>query len=276
MLSRDTHLPARRSSHLIETRAGTDLVVYDPASAAIHTLNEAMVSVWNLLDGSKTFRMVAAESGLDDESTRQALTTLADAGLLLGPLDSNLRATQSRRAFLRKAAIGGAVAVPMLASTTAVGAQTTVSCSTCANYDLVLDVTRPLTILPNITAAVAALLAQAPACTPSSCGRCYPYTVSASGSSLSVTVSFLRRCATGPILAADTLIALVTSAVCGVVPIPGICTTTTSEEPAEENLSIQSESSVQELEVTEEPEVTEPEVTEPEVTEPDVSEPEVT
>jgi hypothetical protein len=81
--------------------------------------------VWRLCDGERTASEIAVEAGLKHDAVKFALRTLEDAKLLDGTLASELRGTQSRRAFMRKAAIAGAVpAIVSISAPTAAMAAT--------------------------------------------------------------------------------------------------------------------------------------------------------
>jgi hypothetical protein len=135
--------PAARSTGLVITEAAEEVLVYDTERHHIHHLNRTSAVIWRLLDGQRTADEIARlaaielESAVDALSVRTALTTLSDADLLDGDLSADQRVLgQSRRRFLRKAAIAGA-AVPVIASITAPSALAQISCTTpstgCAN-----------------------------------------------------------------------------------------------------------------------------------------------
>jgi hypothetical protein len=124
-------VPAARFEHLVMTEAGGEVLVYDETSHHIHRLNQASATVWRLCDGRRTVAALASESGMTVEMVQVALGKLADARLLDGDLPAGARAAaQSRRSFLRKAAVAG-VAVPVIASVSAPDAAASHSTGNC-------------------------------------------------------------------------------------------------------------------------------------------------
>ncbi len=112
------------------------MLVYDTERHDIHHLNQATAVVWRMLDGRRSLdeliRLARIELGsaVDDTAVRLALTKLDDANLLDGPLADEVRvSSQSRRKFLKRAAIAGA-AVPLIASITSRSAAASSSCTT--------------------------------------------------------------------------------------------------------------------------------------------------
>lgn len=126
MQSFDVRLPARRVADLVTTEAGSDLIVYDQNSAAIHTLNDVTVTVWRALESSKSLSDVVTETGLTEDVVRAAATKLADAGLLESNVMSEARASRSRRDFMKKA--GAVAALPVIVSVSAPMAASAASC----------------------------------------------------------------------------------------------------------------------------------------------------
>jgi len=128
-------VPAARVEGLVVTEARDEVLVYDTERHHIHHLNAVTAAIWRSLDGARSTTDVAHRAGqvlgadLDEATVRMALTTLADAELLDGELAASDRvAGQSRRRFLKKAAIAGA-AVPIIASVTAPAASAQNSCA---------------------------------------------------------------------------------------------------------------------------------------------------
>ena len=116
-------IPAARSDGLIMTESGDELLVYDEQRHHIHQLNQTSAVVWQLCDGRRTVpdlvdcATTELRCPVDEATIRLALVKLEDANLLSAPLDSHLReATQTRRGFLRRAAIAGAAGVPTVVS----------------------------------------------------------------------------------------------------------------------------------------------------------------
>lgn len=113
-----------RVEDLIITEIKDEVLVYDNRRHHIHHLNRVMASVWRLCDGRRSVGDIAAEIGqpgdAGNEIVRVALSQLADARLLDGAPPRHMHAVRrSRRGFVRRMTIGGAIAVPMIASMTA-------------------------------------------------------------------------------------------------------------------------------------------------------------
>lgn len=112
-------VPAARVENLVTTTSRDEVLVYDQDRHHIHHLNPTAAAVWNLCNGRRTVSEVAQAAGVDEDAVRLALRKLEDANLLDGPLEAGVRgSTQSRRSFMKKAAVAG-VAVPMIASISA-------------------------------------------------------------------------------------------------------------------------------------------------------------
>jgi hypothetical protein len=109
--------PLQRRDDLVTTETGDDLLVYDPESHALHTLNSITANVFRQSDGSATIADLVRETGLTEDQVRLALELLRQAGLLRGEVLPGVTASTSRRRFLRKA--GVAVGAPALVSVTA-------------------------------------------------------------------------------------------------------------------------------------------------------------
>lgn len=127
-------VPAARVDDLVITEAGDELLVYDTKRHHIHHLNQTAALIWGMCDGRRTLgdlaRAAMANTGqaADAEMVRLALTKLDDAHLLDHPLAVDLRIkSHATRRFTRRTAIGGAVALPVIASMTAPAAADTAS-----------------------------------------------------------------------------------------------------------------------------------------------------
>ena len=129
----DLKVPAARTIDLVTTESKDEVLVYDQAVHHIHHLNASAAMVWRLCDGERTVSEIAAEAGIAEDAVKLALRTLEDAQLLDGPLATTIRGTQSRRAFMKKAAIAGA-AVPVVISVSAPSASAAKS-GECDNAD---------------------------------------------------------------------------------------------------------------------------------------------
>jgi hypothetical protein len=109
-------VPAARFKELVTSEIGDEVLVYDEASHHIHQLNQVSATVWRLCNGRRSVADLAHETGMTAELVQVALGKLADAMLLDGDLPAGV---QSRRRFLKKAALAGGVALPVLVSVSA-------------------------------------------------------------------------------------------------------------------------------------------------------------
>jgi len=119
-------VPAARIDGLVVTESRDEVLVYDTAKHHIHHLNQVSAVIWRLCDGQRSVADLARAAGaqlgseIGDDAVRLALTKLESANLLEGSLVATVRTNgQSRRKFLRRAAVAGAVAVPVVVSMTA-------------------------------------------------------------------------------------------------------------------------------------------------------------
>jgi hypothetical protein len=115
-----------RRDHLVMSQVGDEVLVYDETTHAIHRLNPTSHLVWSTCDGTRTLpaiRQVAREAigaEVSEDVVRLALGQLAAAELLDGTLPAEMREPgQSRRVMLRRLAIAGGVALPVLVSVSA-------------------------------------------------------------------------------------------------------------------------------------------------------------
>lgn len=116
----ETLVPTARTSDLATTQVKDEVLVYDEQRHHIHNLNQVAATVWRFCDGQRTVRDVALITSIDEDAVRIALRKLEDANLLDGSLSTEMRGdAQSRRAFMKRAAIAGAVALPTIVSITA-------------------------------------------------------------------------------------------------------------------------------------------------------------
>jgi hypothetical protein len=125
-------VPAARVENLVTTTSRDEVLVYDQDRHHIHHLNPTAAAVWSLCNGRRTVSEVARAAAIDEDAVRLALRKLDDAKLFDGPLEAGVRGTtQSRRSFMKKAAVAG-VAVPMIASISAPAASAQTSSGTCS------------------------------------------------------------------------------------------------------------------------------------------------
>lgn len=115
----DLKVPAARMVDLVTTESKDEVLVYDQAVHHIHHLNATASAVWKLCDGKRTVRDIAEATSIDEEAVRLALRKLEEANLLEGDLAMTMRGTHSRRAFMRRAVVAGAISVPVIVSITA-------------------------------------------------------------------------------------------------------------------------------------------------------------
>ncbi len=111
-----TDQPLRRRDDLVTTDTGDDLLVYDPESHALHTLNAVTAEVFRQVNGASTIVDLVRNTGLTENQVHLALELLREAGLVEGYTLVERLATTSRRRLLRKA--GVAMSVPTIASVT--------------------------------------------------------------------------------------------------------------------------------------------------------------
>lgn len=127
--------PMARLAHMVMSHVGEEVLVYDETTHAIHRLNPTSHLVWSLCDGTRSLPDLAqaASAALGTEVTdavvRLALSQLASAKLLDGDLSLvQKEPRQSRRTVLRRLAIAGGVALPVLVS---ISAPTAVQAQSC-------------------------------------------------------------------------------------------------------------------------------------------------
>lgn len=118
-------VPAARIDDLVVTQTAEEVLVYDKLRHEIHHLNRTSAAIWRLCDGQRRIAELVRDAAVDVEIVQIAVTKLAEANLLDGPVTTEFRVSSpSRRAFLRKSAVAGAIAVPAIVSITAPAAAT--------------------------------------------------------------------------------------------------------------------------------------------------------
>lgn len=116
--------PLARFDDLVMHQLAQEMLVFDQRSHHIHQLDAVNAATWRLCDGERTAedlaRLVSRELGepVTTQTIDLALTQLSEAGLLVTPKEAT-GPRESRRSLLRKAAIGGAFAVPTIVSVSA-------------------------------------------------------------------------------------------------------------------------------------------------------------
>ncbi len=133
----DSWRPQARLDHLVMTHAGEEVLVYDQTIHAIHHLNPTSHLVWTLCDGTRTPATIAQVASaalgaeVSDVVVRLVLSQLAGANLLVGAAPTETEHPRhSRRAVLRRMAVAGGVALPVLVSVSAPAAAVHGSCHT--------------------------------------------------------------------------------------------------------------------------------------------------
>lgn len=119
-------VPAARVEGLITTSSDDEVLVYDQERHHIHHLNHSAAAVWRLCDGRRSVEDIARAASeqdtepVDADAVRLAIDKLARADLLVAAVpDAFQLSTHSRRTFMKRAAVAGAVAVPAIVSMTA-------------------------------------------------------------------------------------------------------------------------------------------------------------
>ena len=156
-MQRSLPVPAARTAHLVTTQSKDEFLVYDQQRHHIHHLNPTAAAIWWFCDGTRTVSDLARAAAVDEESVRIALRKLDDAHLLDGPLSTEIRGvTQSRRTFMRKAAVAGAVAVPVVVSMSAPPAAAAQSGTTASTTHPPTSSTTTTTAAPTTTTTTTA------------------------------------------------------------------------------------------------------------------------
>ena len=91
-------VPIARTEGMSITVAGSETLVYDPASFMIHRLTPDVYAVWLLADGTRDIAAIATEIGLPIRSAESALGELQSMGLV--SIESIGRSKFSRRLFI--------------------------------------------------------------------------------------------------------------------------------------------------------------------------------
>ena len=116
--------PQAKTSELLKTDLGEEVIIYDPESNRAHSLNRLAATIWRHCDGRNTIadlrRLASADIGglIDEPTVWAALNQLEQANLLEMQLEDGGKKTLGRRELLRKAGQIGtaAVATPIVAS----------------------------------------------------------------------------------------------------------------------------------------------------------------
>jgi hypothetical protein len=141
----DNFAPVARFEDLVTTESGNELLIFDTRNAELHHLDQLSTLVWRHLDGSHTVSdlVVIAKSesaNVTDESIRLTIAALGNISLLASDIPEMVTGvSQSRRRFLKKAAIAGA-AVPVIASITMPAAHASTLCTVCSTLEVEVDI----------------------------------------------------------------------------------------------------------------------------------------
>ena len=135
MLPDISTVPPARVDSLVVSDAGPDLLVYDRRSNHIHHLNAAAARIWRACDGRRTCTDVARVAGISPADCEVVIDRLQAASLLDDERLSGAPASRTtRRRFLRRAAVAGGVALPIIISVSAPTAAST-SSTTCGPFE---------------------------------------------------------------------------------------------------------------------------------------------
>lgn len=126
-MSISSRVPVARFDDLILTESGDDLLVYDQSTHGIHHLNSTSATIWKLCDGENDVESIGLQAGVTPAQVRSHLDQLTGVGLLVAGSWSVTAEATSRRRFLKRAAVAGAVAAPVVISMTAPNAAGAVS-----------------------------------------------------------------------------------------------------------------------------------------------------
>lgn len=114
-------LPRARIANLVITELHDELLIYDLKKDRAYCLNPAAKAVWSECDGKTDADVIAGRVSanldipFDTDAVWYALAQLHQKELLQEPLTLPLAArTLTRRAFLKKTALAGAIAVPTI------------------------------------------------------------------------------------------------------------------------------------------------------------------
>lgn len=118
--------PRRSEANIRVEQVGAELAIWNERNGSYHVLNAPAARVWHAADGSRSDRAIAAATGLSHEAVQLAVGDLHAAGLLEG---DGQRLTTSRRVLLRRAAIAGAVALPVVSSITRAERAAAITCT---------------------------------------------------------------------------------------------------------------------------------------------------
>ena len=114
--------PRSIQEHISIQQVGTETLVYDEQRHKAFCLNEVSSIIWRLADGEHTVAQISAAASLqlkaavNEEIVLFALEELRRDGLIEPLSTSEIGLTVSRRAMLRRLAVGGAMLLPVVAA----------------------------------------------------------------------------------------------------------------------------------------------------------------
>lgn len=114
---------------LVMTETQDDLLVYDPETHALHTLNPVLAKVFRRCDGTVSIEDLVQKTGLGEDAVRLAVAQLHEAGLLEGTSPIIEAPVGSRRRFLRNVGIGASLPVITSVTVPMASAAASVTCT---------------------------------------------------------------------------------------------------------------------------------------------------
>ncbi len=127
----DSFVPVRRTTGLLESQVGDELVLYDVEDDRAHALNASALSLWRACDGTADVAVLARRLAIESELVWYGLRELDRQGLLISPLPAGTGDRRiGRREMLKKVAVGSAIglAVPTILSVVAADPAAAVTC----------------------------------------------------------------------------------------------------------------------------------------------------
>jgi len=129
----DSFVPVRRTTGLLESQVGDELVLYDVEDDRAHALNASALSLWRACDGTADVAALAGRLALDPELIWHGLRELDRQGLFISTLPAGTGDRRiGRREMLKKVAVGSAIglAVPTILSVIAADPAAAATCKT--------------------------------------------------------------------------------------------------------------------------------------------------
>ena len=101
--------PRQRPASFVMSRVGTDLVIFDPETAHLHTLPAPVAAVWQACNGTAEVTAIATSTGLTLLQVEAALLQLREATLVEPEPAATVPSSRDRRTLLKRAALGAAM-----------------------------------------------------------------------------------------------------------------------------------------------------------------------